>query len=651
MTTKNSNRSSNSIVCEFFNGPKSRTFRYAVCLIYGLMMWSVWAETSAAQETEAMLYSGKITALTSDSLDTVRFYAGFQGQGIFMSEDGEEWEKLSESPVGATIYAMACSEQGTLVVVGDKGAAVRQDDEWRMINRQITYDVCFSKSGTEKLYIGGHYGLLASENLGESWTNLTSNLSPRGTIVNCIETAGATGSKIFIGTKGDGLYVSGNGGITWRHVDAVGLNYIRDITSSPVDPDRILVLAHDEYRQWLINSVRTYLSVDGGSSWTYGDDWAVLSSADYDDEDPEKCYVATLYGGLYASTNGGETFSKNSPGILSLRVHSVLSRNGVVLAGTDDGLYSRDPQTGLFLKVDIPAGCVNDICFHPVNSDIAVAALTGGGVYISDDKGITWTPAVYGIDRRRIDVVAVEFSSDGSRLFASPKGDGVVISDNLGDSWRTATLQGGCGWYNIRDFFMQLEYPGYGYAAGFSDGLFQTSDKGETWQHMASSPEKACSYIAVNPSDSSNILYGTYCSELYRSTDYGESWNKIALPGTCAYKPVFEIKFHPQTANLVFLAAESGVFRSWNAGDDWEKCITGLTGSTPFRLAFSQDGSRLYAAVQNAGIFVSRNKGDNFELVSDQFEDQFIKALAVDPDDPDRILVGTAGAGIKIIVN
>jgi hypothetical protein len=60
------------------------------------------------------------------------------------------------------------------------------------------------------------------------------------------------------------------------------------------------------------------------------------------------------------------------------------------------------------------------------------------------------------------------------------------------------------------------------------DGFFKSTDRGQTWSvRRFGSPAVYVIAVAVDPL-SQNIVYaGTQNERLFRSTDYGDTWNKV----------------------------------------------------------------------------------------------------------------------------
>ncbi len=132
-----------------------------------------------------------------------------------------------------------------------------------------------------------------------------------------------------------------------------------------------------------------------------------------------------------------------------------------------------------------------------------------------------------------------------------------------------------------------LEY----YMGTTGGGLWQTTDGGTTWKPVTDGQLTSASVGAVQVCEANpDIVYiGTGETELrgniqqgdgvYKSTDAGETWTHMGLKET---QNISRIRIHPQDCNTVWVAAfgkhsianpERGVFKSSNGGITWRKVL------------------------------------------------------------------------------
>ncbi|WP_240042767.1 VPS10 domain-containing protein [Maribacter aurantiacus] len=129
------------------------------------------------------------------------------------------------------------------------------------------------------------------------------------------------------------------------------------------------------------------------------------------------------------------------------------------------------------------------------------------------------------------------------------------------------------------------------YFGATGGGLWKTTDGGNEWKPVTDGQVTSSSVGAVAVAETNpDIVYIgmgevqlrgsiTQGDGVYKSTDAGETWKHLGLKETQA---VARIRIHPTNPDVVYVAAlghpygdneERGVFRSKNGGETWEKVL------------------------------------------------------------------------------
>ncbi len=270
---------------------------------------------------------------------------------------------------------------------------------------------------------------------------------------------------------GNGVYLSKDGGETWKHTGLVETRHIGKVRIHPKKPEVAYVAALGNL--WQENPERgVFKTTDGGNNWTkvlYVDSLTGAVDLVMDPSKPNTLYAAAYQrlrrtwgfngggpgSGIYKTTNGGKNWKKLSEGI-------------------PDGDKGR---IGLAIARSNPK-VLYAIIQHAKES----------GVYRTQDRGKTWSkvndlnprPMYYSkifvdpTDENRVYVLATEFfmSADGGQTFRQmptrPTYDVGVHSDHH-------TL-----WINPGN-------PEHFYLTGDA-GLHETWDRGETYRHINNFP-------------------------------------------------------------------------------------------------------------------------------------------------------------------
>ena len=175
-----------------------------------------------------------------------------------------------------------------------------------------------------------------------------------------------------------------------------------------------------------------------------------------------------------------------------------------------------------------------------------------------------------------------------------------------------------------------------------------TPDK--TWPHC----------IAADPRRPERMYCGTFGGGLYRSDDAGETWQSVG-PGITEDK-VISVAVSPHEFNqgygVVWAGTEpSRLFRSEDGGDSWRECVALQNLPSKPNWYFParpythhvrkiqldpHDPDRLFVAVHEGGVMVSRDRGQTFEdyCPDSEFDPH---GLAMHPDAPGRLYVSAGG--------
>ncbi len=235
---------------------------------------------------------------------------------------------------------------------------------------------------------------------------------------------------------------------------------------------------------------------------------------------------------------------------------------------------------------------------------------TGGGVWKSVDYGITWDPVTDGqIDTGSIgaidvsdsnpDVVYVGTGSDGIRSNIII-GKGVYKSTDAGRTWRHIGLKsaGQIGALVIHPTNPDIVFVaaiGNPFGANEERGVFRTKDGGTTWQKVLYiNDATGVSSVAINWSNPNEI--------------YAGAWRAQRKPWTI-------ISGGP--------AAEGGIYKSTDGGDNWTHLTAGLPqnliGKIDMDVARSKPNivyALIEAAVNEGGVYRSDDSGASWNLIS-----------------------------------
>ena len=183
----------------------------------------------------------------------------------------------------------------------------------------------------------------------------------------------------------------------------------------------------------------------------------------------------------------------------------------------------------------------------------------------------------------------------------------------------TTNVKKGQGRVNV--FIIDPNNPNTYYVGAPSGGIWKSTDAGINWTPLSDQiPQIGVSGIAIDPNNS-NIIYiatgdddarDTYSVGVLKSTDGGNTWNTTGLNFTNTFSLANEIYIHPGNSNIVWVATSSGFYKSINAGQTWQKNLTGNILDIKLKPG---DPNTIYA-VTKSKFYKSVNGGETFNLIT-----------------------------------
>ncbi len=347
----------------------------------------------------------------------------------------------------------------------------------------------------------------------------------------------------------------------------------------------------------------------------------------------------------------------------------------------DKSLMKADTFTGLSLREIGPAvtsGRISDLAIHPKNPATYYAAVASGGVWKTINSGTTWTPIFdsqgsYSIGCVTLDpndplVVWVGTGENNSQRSVG-YGDGVYRSLDGGKTWENMGLKNSEHIAKIvvhpqNSNIVYVASQGPLWAPGGDRGLYKSTDRGKTWDHVLKISENTGVTDIVYDPRNPDILYaasyqrrrhvwtlinGGPESAIHKSTDGGKTWKKLenGLPKEemgrigLAISPV-----NPDVVYAVIEAADKGkgFYRSTDAGGSWEKRSDYVPGGPMYYneiFADPKNVERVYS--MDVWMMVTDDGGKSFRRVGETYKHVDNHALWINPNNNDHLINGCDG--------
>ena len=346
--------------------------------------------------------------------------------------------------------------------------AVGSGGVWKTINSGVTWKPVFDK---QAVYSTGAI-VLDPQNSNRVWLGTGENVGGRHV------------------SFGDGIYLSEDGGNSWKNMGLKDTKHISEIIVHPKNSNIIWAAAQGNL--WAKGGERgLYKTEDGGKIWTrtLGDDeWTGVTDLVADPRNPDVLYAATwqrhrtvaaYYGGgpgsgIHKSTDGGATWQELSNGL----------------------------PKGEMGKIGL--------AISPMQPDVLYAAIEldrrKGAVYRSADRGASWTKgadAVAGgtgphyyqelyasphyFDHIYLAGVRMQESKDGGKTFITMKEEH-KHSDNHAMEFIASD----------KNYMMM----------GSDGGIYESFDNGANWRYVGNLPITQYYKVAVDDAEPFYNIYG-----------------------------------------------------------------------------------------------------------------------------------------------
>ena len=322
-----------------------------------------------------------------------------------------------------------------------------------------------------------------------------------------------------------------------------------------------------------------------------------ITAIDAVNKEPRFLYVATAGGGIWKSMNGGASFKpifdKYSQSIGALTIDQ--TNTDILYAGTGE-------------------------------SNMRNSVSIGTGLYKSTDAGANWIK------------IGLDSTEHISRVVLAPDDHNIIYVAAPGPLWSDSPHR----------------------------GLYRSSDGGKSWEKIFYLDDKTgCAEVLVDPKNP-NTLYASMWqfrrkpfafasggpkSGLYKSTDGGKSWNRLAngLPaGDVGRVAMCLAPSDPSRLFAIVEAKKTSLYLSTDGGATWsERSTNGNVEARPFYFSTiavdPSDPKRVYrpsfslSISDDGGLSWSESANSSGWVHSDHH------AIWINPSNPSQLYLGTDG--------
>ena len=498
--------------------------------------------------------------------------SGGEGSGLYKSTDsGETWENISKRPG---------LPKGLLGKIGVAVSPLNSDRVWAIIENE-------------------NGGVFRSDDKGKTWKRINKERELRQRAWYYTHIVAGTENENEVYVLNVGFYKSTDGGSNFERIRTPHGDH-HDLWISPSDGNR-MVVADDGGGQTTYN---------GGKSWS---SYHTSATAQFyqvitDDQFPYRIY--------------GAQQDNSTVGIKSRTAgYGITERDWAPVAGGESGYIAPHPTNpnitfggsygGYFNKFndftkesdridvwpDNPMGAGAEhlkyrfqwtfpIYISPHNSEKLYA--TSQYVHRSMDEGMSWQTISGDLTR-----------NDKSKQKQS---GGPITKDDTSVEY-----------YNTIFTFAESPIEPGVLWTGADDGLIHISrDNGETWKNVTPKgmPEGMASIIDPSAHDggtaylaANRYKFGDFSPMLYKTNNYGKSWKKITT-GIPEMDFTRVIREDPNKKGLLYAGTETGVYVSFNDGEEWQPLQLNLPAVPITDLSVHKRDKDLIVATQGRSFWI-----------------------------------------------
>lgn len=323
---------------------------------------------------------------------------------------------------------------------------------------------------------------------------------------------------------------------------------------------------------------------------------------------------------------------------------SALVANPGAMAGQQLDRAHLDGLSPRFIGPATMSGRIVDLAVIEDTPSIFYAASSTGGVWKTVDGGITWDDV---------------FRDEGTHS----------VGDIAVHQRDTSVVWVGTGERASRQ------------SSGWGDGVYKSTNGGETWQHMGLRDSKHIGRIRMHP-DNPDVVFVAAMGHLwgpneerglYRSSDGGTTWERVLHVDDDT--GVVDVILDPSNPDIVYAASYqrrrrpygfhgggpgSALWKSTDGGDSWTRLTNaGIDNGLPTgdigRIGidvYASDPRIVYVSVEQgerynastayeqrlAGIYRSEDRGETWEHMSDwNPRPMYASQITIDPSDDQRL--------------
>jgi photosystem II stability/assembly factor-like uncharacterized protein len=607
--------------------------------------------------------------LIIDSRDSnVIYTSGHRGSdpgGFFKSKDGGVTWKEAKELKNEAIHAMIQSSKNPdLLLVGTVGGvwiSTDSGEDWKKIESSTAplkvNSLAIDPIDTNIIYAGTWWRAYKTTDGGKNWRLIKDGMIDDSDVF-AIDIDPRNPDHI-IASACSGIYNSINKGEKWTKVNGIPSQSrrTRDILQHVGIPGTVYAATTEGF----------WMSSDSGKSWVLTTTRQLeINSIAVHPENPNRVYIGTNNYGVMVSNDGGKTFAQTNGNFSSRLTYSITADSeqsnrlyattintatggGFVFVSNDRGRTWSPAMKNITGNILIPYSLLQD-----KKNPNTIYLATNIGTYRSIDRGNSWAqlaapPAKRPAPKRRAVAARSKGKAPAKKTTAAQAA--TIKAATTADTAKPETHVPAL--ITKVNVLAHTEDGKYGIFAGTAKGLYRSYDPVKGWEKLSfgAGIDEQVFAIAVSPQNPSVIWAGTATNGVIVSKDGGATWAKV--PGVPEIIPVSTIAIDPKRAENIYVGTIQTLYLSRDGGKSWTRRGGNLPlGNYSSILINPRNSNEIFVGsslITNGGIYQSVDAGSSWKRIDGKDErvaSRRVWSMAFDPNDSNRIFAGTHSAGV-----
>jgi len=533
---------------------------------------------------------------------------------MFKSIDGgSTWDKFTPSVSQVNVIEIHPTDHEKIYVGADDGIYLSTDSgktlkQIKSSNGSVI-SIEVQKDNPNNIVAASPSKIFKSIDAGNNWSEITGRLSD----IHRVRIS-RSNPNIFYASTFNGVFRSDDFGETW--VDRSGnlkSKNIQIVTIHPRNPDIVFVghsslwssvRAEERYQGGLLAHQGVFKSIDGGINWFRSDngieEFMFEEVATNPNIPNEAWFTAPASRGGYKTEDAGHNWRTTQIQTLHYPMRLKFSLQDA------KRVYATSWHNGGPFALSTDGGVNWQLTMEPAFFN----GLNRGKSLFDSERGMGGAIHVHGlaIDPNNDQIVYSGSVSDvGTPVFFPLAGAHLWKSANAGKTWKESDE----GFpheskTSVHDIKIDPKNTSIIYAATTKHeskigiGIYKSVDAGNSWKEINNGLENlSVGALVINPNRTNELVAATL-SGLFKSYNSGESWEKKSNAGS------FDVEYVIENPNIVYASGNEGVFKSKDFGDTWFKTSLGLPRGEGKGIGVDPTGNVIFTAIDEEGVFVAR---------------------------------------------